>query len=445
MPLEARRDGELSMYVCGPTVSGDAHIGHGRFCLAWDVLRRYARWSGLAVTYVSNITDIDDKIINRANAEGSDWETVATTWEAAWWSAMDRLGVERPDEAPHATAFIDRMVALIGELVESGHAYVGGDGVYFAAESVEDYGLLARQPVESLLAGARVETSDEAGKRSPVDFALWKSAKPDEPRWPSPWGPGRPGWHTECVVMAIDLLGDGFDLHGGGIDLAFPHHENERAQAVAAGHRFAHRWVHSGMVVADGGVKMSKSLGNTLSLGDVLDRWDPRAYRLLALQSHYRSPMTASPTTLANAARAVEGLDAFARELAGAGAPGAPDDRSLALVERVRARMDDDLDTPATVAELFGAMREARAAGGDAGRALGATVVGIWSDALGLVLDAGSDEVPAEVAALAAARDEARGARDYRRADDLRNQLIASGWLVEDAATGTTVRRGSGR
>jgi cysteinyl-tRNA synthetase len=192
-PLELRRPGALSMYVCGPTVYGEAHIGHGRFNLVWDLIRRYATWCGLDVVYVSNITDIDDKIINRAEAEGTSVGTVATTWEAAWWDAMDRLGVRRPDVAPRATDYVVRMVELIGTLMARDSAYVGGDGVYFASETVDDYGLLARQPLESLRAGARVEVSDEAGKRSPVDFVLWKFAKPGEPSWPSPWGDGRPG------------------------------------------------------------------------------------------------------------------------------------------------------------------------------------------------------------------------------------------------------------
>ena len=375
-PLELRRAGELSMYVCGPTVYGEAHIGHGRFNLVWDVIRRYARWRGLNVTYVSNITDIDDKIINRARDEGTTAADVATTWEAAWWSAMDRLGVGRPDAAPRATEYVAGMIELITELIERGSAYVGGDGVYFASETVADYGLLARQPLESLRAGARVEVAEEAGKRSPVDFVLWKTAKPGEPSWDSPWGAGRPGWHTECVVMSLDLLGDGFDLHGGGIDLAFPHHENERAQAVADGHHFARRWVHNEMVVVDGGVKMSKSLGNTMSLPEILDRYDPRSYRLLVLQSHYRSPMTVSEGTLEAANRTIERLDGFARDFASArGTPADP-----ALLEAFTDRMDDDLDTPGAVAGLFVAMGEARAASGERARSLAAAVLGLWED-----------------------------------------------------------------
>jgi cysteinyl-tRNA synthetase len=435
--LDLRRPGQLSMYVCGPTVYGEAHIGHGRFNLVWDVIRRYARWRDLDVRYVSNITDIDDKIINRANAEGTSAAEVARTWEAAWWASMDRLGVERPDEAPRATDYVERMVELIAELIDRGRAYVGGDGVYFASETVEDYGLLARQPLDSLRAGARVEVSEEAGKRSPVDFVLWKFAKPGEPSWSSPWGEGRPGWHTECVVMALDLLGDGFDLHGGGIDLAFPHHENERAQAVADGHAFARHWVHSGMVVVDGGVKMSKSLGNTMSLPEILDRYDPRSYRLLVLQSHYRSPMTVGADTLAAATRTVENLDTFAREFAAA-RKARPDE---ATIERFVERMDDDLDTPNAVAGIFGAVREARAATGERAEALAAAVFELWEQALGLVLESSGGEIPPEALARAAERDRARAGRDWARADELRDELAAEGYTVEDTPAGTTLRR----
>ena len=251
------------MYVCGPTVYDVAHIGHGRFALVWDVMRRYLEWSGLRVDFVSNVTDIEDKIIARARSEGRTAEEIAAQYEQAWWDVMDDLGVRRPTQTPHATAYVDDMIGLIEGLMASGRAYEGGDGVYFSAESVADYGLLAHQPIESLKVGARVEVDEDRGKRAPIDFVLWKAAKAGEPSWESPWGPGRPGWHTECVVMSLDLLGDDFDLHGGGIDLAFPHHENERAQAVASGRCFARRWVHSGHVVVEGGRRCPSPSGTS--------------------------------------------------------------------------------------------------------------------------------------------------------------------------------------
>ena len=426
------------MYVCGPTVSGEPHLGHGRFNVVWDVCRRYLEWSGLEVRYVSNVTDIEDKIIARAAAEGRPAGEVADHYEQVWFETMARLGVKRPDETPHATRYVEAMVSLIARLVESGHAYAGGDGVYFSASSVEGYGLLARQSIESLMSGARVEAAEEAGKRSPVDFALWKLAKPGEPSWPSPWGAGRPGWHTECVVMSLDLLGEGFDLHTGGLDLAFPHHENERAQAVADGRHFARHWAHHGMVEDEQGEKMSKSVGNTLSLLELLDAYDPRAFRLQVLQSHYRVPMTVGPATLAAAAAGVERLDAFAREFSTARGS-APDEEAL---KRFRDRMDDDLDTPNAVAGAFELVREARSsAGSPASAAKAAAVFAIFEDALGLLLRDSVEEIPAEALAKATERDRARAARDWARADAIRAELQTEGWIVEDGAEGTTLRR----
>jgi cysteinyl-tRNA synthetase len=438
-PVELREPGKVSMYVCGPTVYGPPHLGHGRFSLVFDVLRRYLEWSGLDVTYVSNVTDIDDKIIQRAHREDRDWRDIARRCEAVWYRAMDGLGVRRPDRDPHATAYVEQMVALIERLVARGAAYETSDGVYFLAERVDDYGLLARQPLDSLKAGARVEGTGE--KRSPVDFALWKKAKPGEPHWPSPWGEGRPGWHTECVVMALDLLGEDFDLHGGGQDLAFPHHENERAQAVADGRRFARTWVHNGFVEVEG-TKMSKSLGNVTNLLDLVEQYDGRAYRLLVLQSHYRSPIDVTDASLRNAQGGLERLDAFARRVATVeGLAGAEPDAGA--LDRFRAAMDDDLQTPAATRLLFDLVREANSAldAGDAAAAgpLAAAAVEI-AGALGLEMRAGVAEVPDEVQGWAAERDAARAARDWARADALRDRITAAGYLVEDAAAGTVVR-----
>jgi cysteinyl-tRNA synthetase len=424
------------MYVCGPTVSGEPHLGHGRFTVVWDIFRRYMAWSGLAVRYVSNVTDIEDKIIARAATEGCPTEEVAARYEQLWWDTMDRLGVGRPDETPHATGYVEQMVELIAALVERGHAYVGGDGVYFSAESVDGYGLLARQSLESLRAGARIEAGEEAGKRSPVDFVLWKLARPGEPQWPSPWGAGRPGWHTECVVMSLDLLGEGFDLHTGGLDLAFPHHENERAQAVAAGREFARRWAHHGMVEDEGGEKMSKSLGNTLSLLELLDSYDPRAFRLLVLQSHYRSPMTVGPATLAAAEAGVRRLDGFARQFAAARG-GAADEEAL---NAFALAMDDDLNTPVAVGAAFDLLREARAAKAARAPGLAAAVFEIFEGALGLPLRSEGRQVPPEAWAKAEERDRARAERDWARADAIRAELQADGWVVEDGPDGTAIR-----
>ena len=283
----------MSIYLCGPTVYGPPHLGHGRATLEYDILRRYLTWRGLDVRLVSNVTDIEDKIIERAEQEGRDPAEVAQRCEAVWWDAMDRIGFQRPTDIPHATEWVDEMVEMIRQLLEIGRAYRTDDGVYLSVRSVEDYGLLAQQDLDEMLAGGGDrEVVGAEGKRDSADFALWKLAKPGEPSWPSPWGDGRPGWHSECVVMSLGILGEGFDLHAGGLDLKFPHHENERAQAVALGQRFAEHWMHHAFVVDRSGEKMSKSLGNYENLLDFTDQHDPRAFRLMLLQAHYRSPVS---------------------------------------------------------------------------------------------------------------------------------------------------------
>jgi cysteinyl-tRNA synthetase len=455
-PFEPRTPGEVSMYICGPTVYDLPHIGHGRFTLTFDVLRRYSLFNGLNVHYVSNITDVDDNIIKRAQAEGRAEHEVAEEYEQRWWEAMDQLGVLRPSDVPHATAYIEQMVALVADLVGRGVAYEISDGVYLNVEQVPGYGLLARQPLESLMSGARVEAVEE--KRSPLDFVLWKKAKAGEPSWPSPWGAGRPGWHTECVVMSLDLLGDGFDLHGGGRDLAFPHHENERAQAVADGRAFARHWVHNGWVEVDG-TKMSKSLGNFTSLTDLLERSDGRAYRLLVLRAHYRSPIEVTADTVLDAEKALQRLDGLARRFAVGGlleqaaggyvVEGAPpadriDPEALAAF---RARMDDDLDSPGALAGIFELVSAAHSAAdaGDTARAEQlARSAALLAAALGLSLRGDAAEVDDETSALVVERDAARAARDFARADALRDELVARGWTVEDTPAGTAVRRGGG-
>jgi cysteinyl-tRNA synthetase len=450
-PLELRTEGEVSMYVCGPTVYDLPHIGHGRYNLVFDVLRRYLLFTGLHVNYVSNVTDVDDNIIKRAAEQGRTEPEVATEFEARWWEAMDALGVLRPDDSPHATAYIAQMVELVADLLARGVAYQTGDGVYLDVSQVEGYGLLARQSLESLRAGARVESSEE--KRSPLDFALWKGAKEGEPSWDAPFGVGRPGWHTECVVMSLDLLGDGFDLHGGGQDLAFPHHENERAQAVAEGRPFARHWVHNGWVVV-GGEKMSKSLGNFTSLTDLLARSDPRAYRLLVVRSHYRSPIEVTTETVADAEKGLDRLDALARRFglrdliaeAGRGYVLESDvaDADPDALAAFRGRMDDDLDTPGALADIFELVTAAHTAADaldETGGARLARTAALLAAALGLPLHAGDDEVDAETRRLVTERDEARKAKDFARADALRDQLVSLGWTVEDTPGGTAVHR----
>lgn len=446
--LTTREPGKVSIYVCGPTVYDTPHIGNARTAVAFDTIRRYLEWAGFDVTFVSNVTDVEDKIIARAAREGRTEPEVAAEYEGVYFDRMHRLNVRDADHRPHATAYIDGMLTLIGELVERGHAYeVPGQGVYFAVETFPGYGALPHRTIEELResAGARVDV-DEA-KRSPMDFALWKAARPGEPAWPSPWGEGRPGWHIECSAMSLDLLGEGFDLHGGGEDLAFPHHENERAQAEGAGHPFARHWIHTGMVTI-GGDKMSKSLGNFTTVEDALADHDWRALRLAMLQTHYRRAADLGETELGAAASAVAGLDALGRraEMAGVDRDVAAD---AATLDAFRAAMDDDFDTAHGLAIVFEARRDANRAidEGDLDRAapLVAAVhelVGV----LGLVADGDTTEHTtggddAEIDAMVRERDDARAARDFARADALRDELAARGVKLEDTPTGTVWHR----
>jgi cysteinyl-tRNA synthetase len=440
--LEPREPGRLSMYVCGPTVYDVPHIGHGRTVLVYDVIRRYLRWRGFDVTFVSNVTDIEDKIIARANETGASAPDLARRFEAAYWEQVDRLGVERPDHTPHATEYVAAMRERIAELVDDGHAYVVPErGVYFDVPSDADYGALPHQRLSQLLesAGARVEVDD--AKRHPVDFALWKAAKPGEPAWDSPWGPGRPGWHIECSTMALDLLGDGFDVHGAGDDLVFPHNENERAQAEAAGHPYARHWLHSGMVEV-GGEKMAKSLGNFRTLADALDVHGPRAFRVAVLQTHYRKATDLGDAELRAAGSAVDRLDALARRAAAAGVDtsGTPDPETVA---RFQAEMDDDFGTPGALAAIFDAVGAANQAiddGDPAGAAPLAAAATQLGGVLGVPVVTGGD-ADAEIDALIARRDAARAAGDYEAADRVRADLAARGIVLEDGPQGTRWHR----
>jgi cysteinyl-tRNA synthetase len=448
--LELRDPGKVSMYVCGPTVNGLAHLGHGRFSLVWDVTRRWLTWNGLEVTYVSNVTDIDDRIIKAALEEGRSEPEVARDFEDRWWEAMNGLGVARPTESPHATDYVAEMVELIDRLIGSGHAYVTDDGVYFDVGRLPEYGQLSGQSLDSLRQGARVEVNEN--KRAPVDFALWKMARDGEPSWPASFGDGRPGWHTECVVMSLALLGDDFDLHVGGQDLRFPHHENERAQALADGRAFARHWDHNGWVEV-GGEKMSKSLFNFTTLAELLARTDQRAYRLLVLRSHYRSPIEVSESTIVQAERSLERLDALARrfalrELAGERLEVRDgfdwEGESASLADEVGALLDDDLDTPGALAVLFDAvsLANARADGGDIeGARRVAEAVNALFGALGLPLRSRTDALDEVAAGLATERDEARAQGRFDDADRIRDRLVELGWVVEDGPDGTVLRR----
>ena len=447
--LVPREPGKIALYICGPTVYDVPHVGHARSALSFDAIRRALEWRGFDVFHVSNVTDVDDKIINKARAEGSTEAEVAKRYEAIHWEQLDRLGILRPHEVPHATEYIPQMLDLVAELVSAGRAYVTESGVYFSVESFPDYGSLSHRRLDDLLesAGARVEVDER--KRSPVDFALWKAAKPGEPSWDSPWGPGRPGWHIECSAMSVGLLGEGFDVHGGGVDLVFPHHENERAQSEGAGQRFARYWLHNAMVNV-GGEKMARSLGNFTTLEEAVDAHGPRALRLLVLGTHYRSNMEMGPENVAAAAEALGRLDALARRARTAGVERlhlAPTDLDPETLAAFNAALDDDFNTPAALAAIYEATRKANLAidaggGTDAGRLV--STVHALTGALGLELDDGSKtgEGDDEINSLVEARNAARKAKDFAEADRIRADLAARGITLEDTPSGTTWHRG---
>ncbi len=439
-PLALREPGKVGIYLCGPTVYGPPHLGHGRATLVYDILRRYLQWTGLEVRLVSNITDIDDKIIERAKNEGRDWQEITHKCEDMWFAAMGKLNVLRPTDVPHATDYVQSMVAMIGELVERARAYVTADGVYLDVHQVSDYGLLAHQNLDEMLSGGGDREVFGAGnKRNAADFALWKFSKPGEPAWDSPWGAGRPGWHSECVVMSLDLLGEGFDLHCGGMDLKFPHHENERAQAVALGKAFANHWMHNGFVVDTEGEKMSKSLGNVANLLDLVEHYDPRAYRLILLQTHYRGPVRISQDNIDASVNALSGLDSFAARTVSVSLGASPDGD---VMLKFRDLMDNDLDTPSAVALLFETVRGANTAldANDSRAAQLSAAVHEICQIFGLELKQ-AVSVPQDIATKAAALDAARSAKDFATADVLRGELMAAGWIVETNKAGTTVRR----
>ena len=474
-PLVTRESGRVALYVCGPTVYDHPHLGHARSALTYDVLRRYLEWRGLEVRHVANVTDIDDNIINRAREEGRTESDVAVEWEAVYIDAMSALDVLDPHERPRATEWVEEMVAFIARIMDAGAAYATPTGLYLRVRDVGGYGDLVHRNLDDLRAsaGARVEV-DEA-KEDPLDFALWKAAKPDEPSWPSPWGPGRPGWHIECVAMSLGILGDDFDIHGGGNDLVFPHHTNERAEALAVGRTFARHWVHNAMLNIEG-QKMAKSLGNYRTVAELLDEHplNGRAFRLLVLQTHYRKTMEVNAELMASARAAGERLDALSRRAAGVGvdaeSDGADTQLDEAAVAAFRSAMDDDLGTPQGVAVIFDTLRRANAAldaGADNAAALVATVKDLARKALGIPIDvfarAGpmranvslseatgtvtgpGTAVPADAVGhgdaaaiedLVSQRQAARDAKDWATADSLREELSALGVAVEDTPAG---------
>jgi cysteinyl-tRNA synthetase len=437
--------GAASIYVCGPTVQSPPHVGHARSAIAFDILRRWLTASGHDVTFLRNVTDIDDKILHNAGHEEIPWWALATRNTRAFTDAYDALNVLPPTGEPRATGHVPEMIALMQRLIDAGHAYAAGGDVYFDVRSFPPYGALSGQQPDQMLSG-----EEPGAKRDPLDFALWKGAKPGEPQWETPWGPGRPGWHLECSAMATRYLGPQFDIHGGGLDLVFPHHENEVAQSNAAGDAFANYWMHNGMVNT-GGEKMSKSLGNSLVVADVLERARPQALRYFLGAPHYRSDLDWSEEGLADADAAYTRIENFierAAELVGVvettSRPQAFDDA-----------LNDDLGVPRALGVLHETVRAGNAALADGDKesvraSLGAVLD--MTNVLGLsptdFATTGNSSplrgvVDALVPAMLEAREAARARKDFAEADRIRDALTASGLVIEDTPAGARWRVGS--
>jgi cysteinyl-tRNA synthetase len=439
------RPNEVRMYVCGMTNYDYIHVGHARMLTAFDLIQRYLRALGYAVTYVRNVTDIDDKIIARAAANGENWADLARRFTTAMHEDCAALGLQAPDLEPRASEFIAPIIAMIQTLIDKGYAYVAANGdVMYSVRKFSKYGRLSGKKIDDLRAGSRVQVDD--AKLDPLDFVLWKHAKPGEPSWDSPWGGGRPGWHIECSAMSTSLLGSYFDIHGGGEDLKFPHHENEIAQSCAACDApFVHVWMHNGFVRVNE-EKMSKSLGNFFTVREVLKTLrDPEVLRFFLLSSHYRGPINYSPIQLAQADETLLGLYRALKDTDGFGPVDAED------LAGFRKAMDDDFNTPEALAAMQGAARElnqaktagnsekaARAAAGL--RAMGAMLGVLQQDPDTYLKRSAGDKSmsDADVERLLAARQAARAAKNFAESDRIRQELTAAGIVLEDKAGGAT-------
>ncbi|WP_421790459.1 cysteine--tRNA ligase [Hyphobacterium sp.] len=433
----------VTMYVCGPTVYSYAHIGNARPAVVFDVLFRalQRRFGADRVVYARNITDVEDKIIETMKATGASMKEITDKYADIYRADMDALGVSLPSIEPHATDHIGEMIAMIARLIEGGHAYVAEGHVLFSVKSFDDYGALSKRDLDDMMAGARVEVAPY--KKDPTDFVLWKPAKDDEPGWDSPWGRGRPGWHIECSAMAEKHLGETIDIHGGGIDLTFPHHENEIAQSVCShgGRPMARYWLHNGFLSMDS-TKMSKSLGNVKLVHELIEHWPGEVLRYALLTGHYRAPLDWTDALLERSQKSLDRLYGVLRRIKAE--PGN-------VPETVEAALDDDLNTPKALAALFALAGDANRAEGEADRAKAAGALLAGGQALGLLnespdawfgIDSLSEAERAEIDQLIADRAEARKAKDFAKADALRDELVARKIQVEDAPEGSTWRLG---
>ncbi|MHB1100222.1 MAG: cysteine--tRNA ligase [Burkholderiales bacterium] len=431
---------KIGIYVCGMTVYDYCHLGHARVMVVFDMVAKWLRASGYEVNYVRNVTDIDDKIIRRAIENGESISDLTSRFIAAMHEDAEKLGVDAPDHEPRATQYVAQMIAMIATLVDKKLAYAPGNGdVYYSVHDFAGYGKLSGKSLEDLRAGERVDV--DPFKRDPLDFVLWKAAKAGEPSWDSPWGPGRPGWHIECSAMSEQLLGEHFDIHGGGQDLQFPHHENEIAQSEGAhGHTFVNYWMHNGFVRVDD-EKMSKSLGNFFTVREVLEKFDAEVVRFFILRAHYRSPLNYSDLHLQDAKSsltrlytALDGIDAENIEI----------DWEEPHAKRFRQAMDDDFNTPEAISVLFDLANEvnkSHSAGG-AGLLKGlGRVLGLLQRDPRAFLQGGNDIDSSRIEALIGQRMEARKSRNFAESDRIRDELLQSGIILEDGAQGTTWRR----
>ena len=452
-PLEPLQPGRVGVYTCGPTVQARPHVGHLRSAIALDVLHRWLLASNYEVVFVRNVTDVDDKIIHDAAHADEPWWALATRMERAFTQAYDAVQCLPPTVTPRVTGSIPSITALIERIIDRGHAYASGGDVYLAVRTAEGYGALSGQDPDALRASEKAVAHGHTGeKRDPLDFALWKAAKEGEPSWPSPWGPGRPGWHIECSAMAVDVLGEEFDLHAGGLDLVFPHHENEVAQSRCAGHPFARHWLHHGLVTVagGGGEKMSKSLGNSTTVEEVLREVRPQVLRYALGAGHYRSQLEWSSSTLSDAEAAYGRIETFVRNATEATRSVQPGESHASWAD-FAAALDDDLGVPQALAAVHTGVRAGNALL-DAGDlpALAATLADVRRMLAVLALDpveqwpAGASDLTPVVDALVEiaveARADARARKDWERADAVRDRLKASGIVLEDTPTGVRWR-----
>ncbi len=452
--------GEVKIYVCGVTPYNHPHLGNARPAVTWDVIRRYLQYIGYKVTLVQNFTDVDDKIINKANAEGTTWKVISDRYIEAYFKVIDALGVRRADKYPRVSEHIPDIINMVKTLIEKGHAYVLGNDVYYDISTFKDYCKLSGRNVDDMLAGARVEVNE--GKRNPGDFAVWKGAKPGEPAWDSPWGPGRPGWHIECSAMSIHYLGDTFDFHGGGSDLIFPHHENEIAQSEGCtGHPFVHYWLHNGFITINQ-EKMSKSLNNFFLVKDVLEKYSGDAVRFFLLSTHYRSPLDFSDDRLeeaeTNMGRLTDVIERLKELSAKKGDVKSAESEALKeaaekAMKDFHEAMDDDFNTGLASSTMFDLAKAANiyytavqnGTGIDAEAVALAVknlkdimgVLGVLENAWSRKKDgASSEDFQKLMDVVISVRQEARAAKQYAIADQIRDKLAAMGITIEDTPTG---------